>query len=61
MADDIWAELKTESVAAGAAERMRCISLVKAEIEAGRAAKIPETSATMRILLRLCGAMENGG
>lgn len=43
-----------------AAERARCLAAVQAEIDHGKQAGIPETSAAMRILFRVLAAVQNG-
>lgn len=61
MADEIWNQLRQETDKQGKdEERRRCAVLVEQEISAGRAAGIPETSATIRILQRLHAAIDNG-
>lgn len=66
--DPVWQELQQPSAddlarkleQAMFNERVRCAQVVRAEIEQGRQAGIPETSAAMRILARICSAIENG-
>lgn len=43
-----------------AAERARCYQAVLEEINRGRVAGVPETSAAMKLLYRLAGAINNG-
>jgi hypothetical protein len=63
-----WAQLKALGEApppvnteeAVANERSRCAALVQAEIDAGRAVGLPDSSAAMRIVYRILGAIQNG-
>jgi len=63
-----WAQLKALGEAPPTAaleertiqERSRCASIVQAELAAGRAVGLPDSSAAMRIVHRILAAIQNG-
>jgi hypothetical protein len=62
-AEDGWESVLDEISAKDAAtgdERMRCVTIVEAEIESGRLRGVPETAGVMIILHRIAAAISNG-
>lgn len=58
--EDKAAQPQVDPSAAVNQERARCLAVVQAEIEHGRQAGLPETSAAMKILFRVAAAIQNG-